>query len=181
MKVQQITSDNFKRYGSVLKGYDYTELFAELTKLDIPNNGITYSALVDTLENCKIKDEFKNRGFGGMPIQIGYVGGVNDELNCLEYHKSSEFNIALDNIILVLGCVTDIKNGKYDTGKCEAFFVPAGTGVELYSTTLHYAPFSCESHGYKVVCVLPNGTNQEALKIEIKTEEDADGQSTRKL
>lgn len=172
MKVQQITSDNFKRYGSVLKGYDYTELFAELTKLDIPNNGITYSALVDTLENCKIKDEFKNRGFGGMPIQIGYVGGVNDELNCLEYHKSSEFNIALDNIILVLGCVTDIKNGKYDTGKCEAFFVPAGTGVELYSTTLHYAPFSCESHGYKVVCVLPNGTNQEALKIEIKTEED---------
>ena len=29
----------------------------------------------------------------------------------------------------------------YDTSKVEAFLVPAGTAVEIYATTLHYAPF----------------------------------------
>ena len=30
----------------------------------------------------------------------------------------------------------------YDTSKMEAFLVPAGTAVEVYATTLHYAPCS---------------------------------------
>ena len=83
-------------------------------------------------------------------------------LDCLEYHKSSEFNIALDDVILVLGDQRDIKDGKLDTKDCEAFLIPAGQGVELYATTLHYAPFG---NGYRVICVLPRGTNLDRADI----------------
>lgn len=47
----------------------------------------------------------------------------------------------------------------YDTAKMEAFQMPAGTAVEVYATTLHYAPCSVEGKGFQVAIVLPKGTN----------------------
>lgn len=41
------------------------------------------------------------------------------------------------------------------------FLVPAGTGVELYATTLHYAPCTAQEGGFRCVVVLPKGTNEE--------------------
>ena len=41
----------------------------------------------------------------------------------------------------------------------EAFLVPAGTAVEVYATTLHYAPCGVKGAGFKVGVVLPKGTN----------------------
>ena len=73
--------------------------------------------------------------------KIGYCNGDNHKLNALEYHRSSELDIAQTDLILLLGMQQDIENGDiYDTSKVEAFLVPAGTGVELYATTLRYAP-----------------------------------------
>ena len=40
-----------------------------------------------------------------------------------------------------------------------AFFVPAGTAVEIYATSLHYAPCGVAGEGYQVAIVLPKGTN----------------------
>ena len=159
MKVYEITSKEFKEYGRELVGYDFKELFSSLSRLYIPDKGITYEASVDSLENNEVFEEMRNRGFGGMPIEVGYVGGYNKTLNCLEYHKSSEFNIALDDVILVLGLQRDIDDGRFDTSLCKAFYVPAGCGVELYGTTLHYAPMNVGDAGYRVACVLPLGTN----------------------
>lgn len=107
-----------------------------------------------------------------MPIQIGYVGGHNRVLNCLEYHKSSEFNIALDDVVLVLGKQEKITNGSFDTSLCHAFLLPAGVGVELYGTSLHYAPMCDGVNGYRVVCVLPLGTNGDAPSFLASTAED---------
>lgn len=159
LKVYKITDKEFNEYGQVLEGYDFEELFVRLKELPVSESGIVYKASIETLEQCKEKTKLQNKGFGGMPVQIGYVGGYNKVLNCLEYHKSSEFNIALDDIILVLGKQTEIINGKFDTSLCKAFFVPAGCGVELYGTTLHYAPFGIDEKPYRVICVLPIGTN----------------------
>lgn len=172
MKIQEIQSKAFQKYGQILSGYDFTEIFAELAKLPIPEEGITYSASVPALEKCRVTAELQSRGFGGMPIQLGYVGGYSSRLDCLEYHKSSEFNIALCDMILVLGQESDIQNGTYELSGCEAFYVPAGTGVELFSTTLHYAPFHCDEKGYRTVCVLPRGTNGEKPDFPEKTAED---------
>ena len=43
------------------------------------------------------------------------------------------------------------------------FRAPAGTAVELYATTLHYAPpcDSAKGAGFRVAVVLPRGTNTE--------------------
>src|SRR5699024_12860421 len=44
---------------------------------------------------------------------------------------------------------------------CEAFLVPAGTMIEVYATTLHYAPCSAQEKGFRCVVILPKGTNTE--------------------
>lgn len=172
MKVYKITDKEFKEYGKILEGYNFGEFFKALSMLEIPSEGICYEASVKALENDKVFSEMQNRGFGGMSIQIGYVGGNNKVLNCLEYHKSSEFNIALDDIVLVLGKQSEIKDEIFDTSKCKAFLVPANCGVELYATTLHYAPMNVSDVGYRVACVLPLGTNGEKPEFEISNTED---------
>ena len=37
--------------------------------------------------------------------------------------------------------------------------VPAGVLVEVYATSLHYAPCQTDSEGFQVLVVLPKGTN----------------------
>lgn len=61
-----------------------------------------------------------------------------------------------------------------DTSKVEAFFCPAGTAVELYATTLHYAPCSAKKGDhFRVVIILPKGTNLEKPAITVRNDDDA--------
>ena len=93
-------------------------------------------------------------------MQVGYCNGHNSKLNALEYHRSSEINVAATDAILMLGCQQDVEEDfTYDTSKVEAFLVPAGTAVEVYATTLHYAPCGVDGKGFQVAIVLPRGTN----------------------
>ena len=67
---------------------------------------------------------------------------------------------ALPISVLIVGMQQDITDDfKYETAKMEAYLVEAGTAVELYATTLHYAPCSANEGGFKVGIVLPAGTN----------------------
>ena len=86
-----------------------------------------------------------NRAYGGMPIQIGMCWGYNTKLNCLEYHRDSEVNVGETDFVLLLAKEDEIEDGMLDTAKVKAFRVPAGTAVEVYGTTLHYAP--CQTNG----------------------------------
>ena len=66
-----------------------------------------------------------------------------------------------NDLILLLGCQQDIEEGDtYDTAKVEAFLLPAGVGVELYATSLHYAPCNASEEGFRCAIILPDGTNQ---------------------
>lgn len=95
-----------------------------------------------------------------MPVQIGYCNGHNSKLNAVEYHRSSEINVAATDAILILGLLVDVaEDFTYDTSKMEAFLVPAGTGVEVFATSLHYAPCGVNGQGFQVAIVLPQGTN----------------------
>ena len=97
-----------------------------------------------------------------MPIQIWYCNGNNKKLNAVEYHRSSVVDIAVIDLILLIGRQQDIEaDFTYDTAKIEAFYVPAGTAAELYATTLHYAPCSAGEDGFRCVVVLPRDTNLE--------------------
>ena len=83
------------------------------------------------------------------------------DLNALEYHRTSEVDVAANDLILLLGQQQDIEEGDtYDTSKVEAFLLPAGVGVELYATSLHYAPCNASDEGFRCAIILPDGTNQ---------------------
>lgn len=172
VKLYSVKDSEFSDFGKVLEGYCYDELNDLMVLTEIPEKGIIYQASYDKLEQTEAAKQMCLRGFGGYPIQLGYVNGRNRVMNCLEYHKSSEFNIALNDMILVLGKEQDIADGKVDSALCKAFFVPAGTGVELYGTTLHYAPFNVDPKGYRAVCVLPKGTNAKKKDFSIQSDED---------
>ena len=108
-----------------------------------------------------------------MPIQIGYCNGHNTKLNCLEYHRDSEINLGCTDFILLLAKEDDIVDGKLDTSKVKAFLAKAGQAVEVFATSLHYAPCSAKAgDGFKVVIVLPKGTNGPVPAITAKNEED---------
>ena len=60
-----------------------------------------------------------------------------------------------------------------DTALVEAFYAPAGAVVEVYATTLHYAPcFTDGTKGFRVAVVLPRGTNTACPLLHRRTEED---------
>ena len=115
----------------------------------------------------------QNRAYGGIPIQIGMCWGYNTMLNCLEYHRDSEVNVGETDFVLLLAKEDEIEDGKLDTAKVRAFRVPAGVLVEVYATTLHYAPCHLdESKGFRVMVALPMGTNTEKPVTKAQTAED---------
>ena len=161
MKIQKVTDPAFRKYGQVLEGYDFTGLIKEMKHTPVPED-VIYVPSVEELEALDIMKDLQNKGYGGLPVQIGYCNGHNKKLNAVEYHRNSEINVAVTDLVLLIGHQQDIEpDHTYDTSKIEAFLVPAGTGIEVYATTLHYAPCHVNEGGFQCVVVLPKGTNTE--------------------
>lgn len=170
MEIKKVTDAAFKKYGRVISHVDVAELVAALKETPIPAD-VVYEPSVESLEKLPVKEELSSVIYGEMPIQIGYCNGHNKKLNALEYHRDSEINIAAEDAVLMLGSLQDAKaDFTYDTSKVEAFLVPAGTAVEIYATTLHYAPCHVEDGGFQVAVVLPKGTNYELKTAHAKVE-----------
>jgi len=155
------TCDNpaFKRYGKLIDTSTYKEYRIIMENRAIPNSGNIYIGLDPELTSCQISSEIASKLYGGLPIQVGFCNGNNSKLNALEYHKSSEVNIAITDLVLFLGDIRDINLATYSTTNIEAFFLPAGTACELYATTLHFAPCRVSDGGFKSIIILPLGTN----------------------
>ena len=161
MKIQNVADISFRKYGKVLEGFDFGELLRAMKHTPIPKD-VIYLPTVEELEILPIAGELQNRAYGGMPIQVGYCNGHNKKLNAVEYHRDSEVNIAVTDLIILIGSQQDITpEFTYDTANIEAFFVPAGTAIEIYETTLHYAPCQAADSGFQNVVVLPRETNTE--------------------
>lgn len=161
MKIQNVADAAFRRYGKIVEGIELGELLREMKHTPVPED-VIYVPSVEELEALPVAKELQNRAYGGMPIQIGYCNGHNKKLNAVEYHRDSEVNVAVTDLILLIGHQQDItEEFTYDTSKIEAFFVPAGTAVEVYATTLHYAPCQANDGGFQNVIVLPKGTNTD--------------------
>ena len=171
MKIQNVTDASFRKYGKVLEGYDFTALIREMKHTPVPEN-VIYVASVEELESMDVAKELQNKGYGGLPIEIGYCNGHNRKLNAVEYHRNSEINVAVTDLVLLIGHQQDIEpDFTYDTTNIEAYLVPAGTGIEVYATTLHYAPCHVNDAGFQCVVVLPRGTNTE---LTFQTETDGE-------
>ncbi|MDD6036978.1 MAG: DUF4867 family protein [Lachnospiraceae bacterium] len=172
MKIQNVTDKAFKKYGKVVTGIDFSDMLAVMKQKEIPAD-VVYEPGLPELEACASAKDLCESVYGGMPIQVGHCSGNNNKLNAVEYHRDSEVNISVDGMILLLGKEEDIEDDyTYDTANIEAFLVPAGVAVELYATTLHYAPCNSEKSGFRGIVVLPKGTNYELTKKPSKTPED---------
>ena len=173
MKIQKVTDPAFRKYGQVLEGYDFTGLIKEMKHTPVTED-VIYVPSVEELEALDIMKDLQNKGYGGLPVQIGYCNGHNKKLNAVEYHRNSEINVAVTDLVLLIGHQQDIEpDHTYDTSKIEAFLVPAGTGIEVYATTLHYAPCHVNEGGFQCVVVLPKGTNTDLTFQTEKTGEDS--------
>jgi hypothetical protein len=163
----------FAKFGRVIKGYDTKELQEALKNTRVPQEGTIYEASDEDLEKLDIAKLFSSNIYGGMPIQLGYCNGYNTRLNCLEYHRDSEINFANEDFILLLGDREDIINGVIDSVNVQAFLIKKNTLVEIYASTLHYAP--CQTNlekPFQVLVVLPKGTNGPKPVIEVHDKED---------
>ena len=93
MLIKKITDPAFRAYGRILTEYDCAQLLEEMEKTPVPE-GVSYVPSLPELEKLPLFDELRRRSFGGMEIQMGYCNGHNRKLDAVEYHKSSEWNLA---------------------------------------------------------------------------------------
>ena len=172
MTVRKVADPAFKAYGRVITGYDFSGLLKAMEHTPLPED-VIYIPSLPELEALSDAKELARGFYGQMPIQIGCCNGHNKKLNAVEYHRDSEVDIAVDDLILILGKQQDIEEDHtYDTSRMEAFLVPAGTAVEVYATTLHYAPCHVKDEGFRCVIVLPKGTNLDMEPVDVKDPED---------
>lgn len=164
IQIQKVTDASFQKYGRILTSeYDVAQLIETMQKMPCPAD-VVYEPSVSELEALPVMKDFTDRLYGGLPIQIGYCNGHNTLLNAVEYHRSSEVNVAATDLILLIGMQQDIESDfTYDTKQIEAFLVPKGTMIEVYATTLHYAPCSVDGNEFRCVVVLPKDTNLDLV------------------
>lgn len=175
MTILPISDPAFASYGKILEGYDTQELLRTLEAATPLPQGVEYVPSQPELEALPLTSLLASNAYGGMPIQMGWCNGHNTKLNCLEYHRDSELNCGTEDFILLLARMDDIAlDGTLDTGLVKAFRVPAGVLVEVYATTLHYAPCSAaKGAGFRVLVALPKGTNGPRPDIQVLNREDS--------
>ncbi len=172
-KIYSVTDAEFRPYGKVLEGYETAGLTEAMKQIALPEQGTAYEPGIAALEHVPIAKELQDRAYGGMPIQLGMCWGRNTRLNCLEYHRDSEINVGTEDFVLLLAKIEEIENGVLDTEKVKAFRVPAGVVVEVYATTLHYAPCHLSAKaGFRVAVALPKGTNTDKPALATQNAED---------
>ncbi len=160
VKVYSVFDEEFRSYGRIVKGYNFTELISYMeSDTDIPENGNVYYPSIEAMENTAVFREIEQVFYGGMPAQAGYCNGRNTTYNGFEYHKGSEINVAVTDFVLVLGHIWQIEDNRFFVGGEKVFFVPKGTALEMYQTTLHLSPCRVDDGGFKDVVILPRGTN----------------------
>lgn len=169
MEIKSVFDKEFAPYGQIHEGYGLDGLFAAMDAIPLPEEGTAYQPFIESLEAQPVFRQLEEYAYGGMPVQLGMCWGRNTKLNCLEYHRDSEFNVGTDDFILLLAKQEDIVGGALDTAKVKAFRVPAGVLVEVYATTLHYAPCHTDGNkGFRVAVALPRGTNTDKPELSDK-------------
>ena len=168
--MKSVTDKEFKQYGRVLD-IDTADFVQAMLAKEPIKEGVVYEPSDEVLEKLPLYKQMQDEVFGGMEVEFGFCSGYNNKLNAVEYHRSSEIDIAATDLVLMLGRQQDIdySNNTYETKNIELFFVPKGTAVELYATTLHYAPCRENNEEFRCGVVLPKGTN---LPLKVKPVEN---------
>lgn len=167
IRIYSVNDPEFLSYGKVLDGYDVSEVISECSKIEMPDTGSAYRLSIPELEGIEVTRKIINDCFGQMDIQVGLCWGHNKFLNALEYHKSSEINIAVTPFVLLLAKVYEMDGTRLDSKNVKGFFVDKGQVVEVYGTSMHFCPCEAGGEGFSSVVMLHKGTN-DLLDAETK-------------
>jgi hypothetical protein len=158
LKIYSIFDEAFRPFGKVIE-LDTADIIAAANTIDLPATGASYVPSEPKFEVLPIAEEIKNTYFGQMPTQVGFCWGHSSFMNAVEWHTSTEINIAVTPLMLFLGERKDLDGNHYDSEKLTVVYVPAGTAFETYATTLHFCPCEVQAEGFRFVVALPTGTN----------------------
>ncbi len=154
-----VQDPRFQRYGRVINGYQVEDICEAAGRIPMPGEGVAYERSIPALEATETFRKLEKWFGGEARWQGGLCWGDNHKMNAVEYHRSSEINIAVTDMVLMLGDRRDVRDNRYDASKLEFFQIPKGTVVELYATTLHFAPCTVNPAGFRAIVILPQGTN----------------------
>ena len=159
MKIYGIDDVEFEEFGRRITGIDVAEIVETGKNIEFPKEGSAYEAVTPAFDKLEIAEWIRKECYGELPTQIGYCYGHNNFLNGWEWHTSSEINIAVTDLVLILGKQSDYQNGKIDSTKAKAFLLKCGDMVEVYATSFHFCPCEVDKNGFGCVVALPKGTN----------------------
>jgi len=159
LALYSVDSREFASFGRVIRHLDVQPILEAAKTVPLPKEGSSYAPSQPLFEALPLATEIKESCFGTLPTQVGYCWGYNRRMDATEWHTSSEINIAITPLILILCHIWDIKDGKIDASAFKAFYLPAGTAVEVYATSGHYCPCQVADSGFGCVVALPEGTN----------------------
>lgn len=123
-----------------------------------------YEPVVEELQDHPFVKEIQDLVYGGEPVQVGWVYGLNDSLDQLEYNGVTVTLVPANDSVIFLGAkdklnTTDWTFASKDT---QAFFVPDHVIVELLPDTLRSLPITANSQeGYLVAVITPAGVGLE--------------------
>lgn len=159
LKIYRTSDPEFVPFGYRITDIDAEQFIEASKKAEKVESGSMYIAEADYFKDLDAAKDVEIKYYGELPAQAGYCYGYSSFLNAVEWHKSSEINVATTDLILFLGSVQDIVDRKIDSSKIKAFYVEKGEVLEVYATTLHFCPCQVSEEGFGCVVVLPKGTN----------------------
>lgn len=159
LQIYGVDDESFAEFGRRITDADVTEIVEAGKNIIFPQEGSVYEASTTTFEKLQIADWIRKECYGELPTQIGYCYGHNSLLNAWEWHTSSEINIAVTDLVLILAKRSDYRDGNIDSAKAKAFLLKAGDMIEVYATSLHFCPCEVDKKGFGCVVALPKGTN----------------------
>lgn len=169
LEILSLESPEFASYGCLHKTVKLPEMKKFLYAQE--RNEFEYYVPGDeAIESLPEAVQFADDMFGQVPCQIGWYYGNCDRLNALEYHKCSEILYEYEDCVIIVGHLWDIKNDQVDSGDLKIFFVPADTCVELYATTLHFAPAKAGKEMVMQIVAQSKHTNTPLLKPAVGNE-----------
>jgi hypothetical protein len=159
-----VQDPEFASYGKVIDYLDIKDITEASNKIEMPCSATVYKASEQSFESLSVAKDIADKCFGQMPTQIGHCYGYSSFLNGAEWHLSSEINIATTPLVLILAHVWELDQNKIDSSCFKAFYLPAGTAIECFATTLHFCPCQVQKDGFRMVVALPLGTNTDLDK-----------------
>lgn len=165
--IKSIKDKSFQTFGKIIDE-DVSDVIAYVsTNVHPPKLGNRYQPSVPAVEQFSSVQKISQKVYGYMEVMAGVVSGHNHVFNGIEYHQGSETIIAVSDYILIVGHLWEMKDKTYDSSLCQIFYVPQGTIVECYSTTLHYTPICVSDEGFKTICMLLRGTGDTITRNDI--------------